>query len=422
MLAELLQNTALIIWDEAPMTHKCCFEALDRTLRDILSETYSGNAIVPFGGVPVVLGGDFRQILPVVPKGPRKAIIAASITNSKLWKHVVVLSLKINMRLLIPSLPDAHRDELSNFGKWLLAVGDGTLPAAKKDGDNYASWIEISHDLLIMTDGDKIAVVVREVYLDFLKHYKDPNYLASRAIVCPNNSIVDEINDYVVGLVPGIGKEYLSCDTISKCSDQIPDFELLYPTEFLNSIDANNFPTHKLVLKEGVTVMLLRNINQSMSLCNGTRLLIVQLGEHLLQCVILTGSNIGDKIYIPRIALCTTNVKWPFTLQKRQFPVRVCYSMTINKSQGQTLDRVGVYLKKPVFTHGQLYVAFSRATSRSGLRVLIENDDGSCGTQTKNVVYHEILAATQAAVHHLTILDFDCYTLSSFLRIDTIAG
>ena len=81
MLAELLQNTALIIWDEAPMTHKCCFEALDRTLRDILSETYSGNAIVPFGGVPVVLGGDFRQILLVVPKGPRKAIIAASSTT-----------------------------------------------------------------------------------------------------------------------------------------------------------------------------------------------------------------------------------------------------------------------------------------------------------------------------------------------------
>lgn len=83
--------------------------------------------------------------------------------------------------------------------------------------------------------------------------------------------------------------------------------------------------------------------------------------------------------------------------------------MTINKSQGQTLERVGVYLKKPVFTHGQLYVAFSRATSRSGLRILIENDDGSCGTETKNVVYLEILAAT---LLHLTMLPFDCFVLS----------
>ena len=163
-------------------------------------------------------------------------------------------------------------------------------------------------------------------------------------------------------------------------------------------------------------VMLLRNLNQSMGLCNGTRLLITRLGERLLECVILTGSNIGENVYIPRIALNTTNVKWPFTLQRRQFPIRVCYSMTINKSQGQTLERVGVYLKKPVFTHGQLYVAFSRATSRSGLRILIENDDGSCGTETKNVVYHEILAATLGAVLRLTMLPFDCFVLSMCSR------
>lgn len=249
ILAELLQNTALIIWDEAPMTHRHCFEALDRTLRDILSETCPANEIVPFGGVPVVLGGDFRQILPVVPKGSRSAIIDASITNSKLWRHVSMLSLNINMRLLNPSLPTTQRDELDSFGKWLLAVGDGTVPIAKKDGDSQPTWIEIPHDLLIMTDGDKIAAVVREVYPDFLAHYKDPSYLASRAIVCPNNSIVDEINDYVVSLVPGDKKEYLSCDTISKCSEQIPDFDLLYPTEFLNSIDANNFLHINLCLK-----------------------------------------------------------------------------------------------------------------------------------------------------------------------------
>ena len=171
----------------------------------------------------------------------------------------------------------------------------------------------------------------------------------------------------------------------------------MYPVEFLNSIEANNFPTHKLVLKRGTIVMLLRNLNQSIGLCNGTRLLVTETGQRLLHCMMLTGTNIGETVFIPRTALNATNVKWPFTLQRRQFPVRVCYAMTINKSQGQTLSRVGLYLKKPVFTHGQLYVAISRATSRSGLRILIENDDGTCGSQTRNVVYREVLAAADAA-------------------------
>jgi ATP-dependent DNA helicase PIF1 len=98
--------------------------------------------------------------------------------------------------------------------------------------------------------------------------------------------------------------------------------------------------------------MLLCNLNQNKGLCNGTRLLVTQLGQHILHCVALTGSNVGEEVLIPRIALNTTDVKWPFTLQRRQFPVRLCYAMTINKSQGQTLSRVGLYLKRPVFTHG----------------------------------------------------------------------
>lgn len=219
--------------------------------------------------------------------------------------------------------------------------------------------------------------------------FSDPAYLCKRAILTSTNDTADDVNLYTLGLVPGESREYLSYDTISKSSDATADGDLLYPGEFLNSLEFNGFPQHS--LKVGVPIMLLRNLSQSDGLCNGTRLIVTNLGATVIEASIITGANVGDTVYIPRIALLAKKTKLPFVLQRRQFPVRVCYAMKINKSQGQTLDRVGIYLKKPVFTHGQLYVAVSRVTSKQGLTILIENEDGSCGSKTKNTVYKEIL-------------------------------
>ena len=186
-------------------------------------------------------------------------------------------------------------------------------------------------------------------------------------------------------------KEYRSFDQIANCIEMPSDYEMLYPPEVLNSIALNNYPQHCLVLKVSVPVVLLRNINQAQGLCNGTRLLVRRLGDRILEAEIVTGTHIGALVGIPRIVLNGTSPCWPFTLQRRQFPIRVCYAMTINKCQGQTLNRVGVYLREPVFTHGQLYVAISRVTSPEGLTMVIEDEEGAAAATTRNIVYREIL-------------------------------
>jgi ATP-dependent DNA helicase PIF1 len=168
------------------------------------------------------------------------------------------------------------------------------LPAKRRASEREATWIIVPEDFLLRVEGDKVAALVSKVYPDFLLNYQDPTYLSSRAIVCPNNATVDDVNNYVLSLVPRDTIQYLSCDVIAKSSENIPDFDVLYPTEFLNSIDANNFPTHKLELKKGAIVMLLRNLNQNKGLCNGTRLFVTQLGQRILHCVTLIGSNVGE--------------------------------------------------------------------------------------------------------------------------------
>jgi len=98
--------------------------------------------------------------------------------------------------------------------------------------------------------------------------------------------------------------------------------------------------------------------------------MIIELADHLLKCKILTGDKVGDVVFLNRITLYCENV-YPFTFKRRQFPVKLAFAMTINKSQGQTFDKVGIDLCKDVFNHGQLYVAFSRVRSWQALKVYL---------------------------------------------------
>ncbi|KAJ9541507.1 hypothetical protein OSB04_028013, partial [Centaurea solstitialis] len=92
--------------------------------------------------------------------------------------------------------------------------------------------------------------------------------------------------------------------------------------------------------------------------------MLISLGNHVMEAEIIFGSNIGNRTFIPRMSLTPTDKRISFKFQRRQFPVSLCFAMTINKSQGQSFSKVGLFLRQPVFTHGQLYVVLSRVKSR----------------------------------------------------------
>ncbi|XP_031120314.1 uncharacterized protein LOC116023453 [Ipomoea triloba] len=378
-LAQLLITTKLIIWDEAPMMHKHCFECLDRTLRDLMRVQDCNSGSKTFGGKTMVLGGDFRQILPVVPKRSRQDIVSATINSSYLWVSCKVLRLTKNLRLNTDE-EGANIEEIKDFAQWLAQIGDGILGGPN---DGYAK-VQIPQEMLLPSTGDNIATIVDNIFPMFKEGGCHQEYMESRAILAPTLDVENAVNEYMTDLHVAESRTYLSCDTVCNADSNNGILSDMHTLEFLNGLKASGIP------KVGSPVMLLRNIDHSMGLYNGTRLIITRLSEYVVEAKIVSGHNAEQIVLIPRMAMTPTNTRLPFKFQRRQFPLVLAYAMNTNKSQGQTLKHVGLLLRKPVFVHGQLYVAASRVSSPKGLRILISNDDGESNNYTTNVVYHEV--------------------------------
>ena len=141
-------------------------------------------------------------------------------------------------------------------------------------------------------------------------------------------------------------------------------------------------------------VMLIRNLHKDIGLVNGARLIVRAFRPHCVDCEIASGVHKGRRVFIPRMVFTSDDESGlPITLRRRQLPLRLAFAMTVNKSQGQTLRKVGLYLPNELFSHGQLYVALSRVSSEDSIVVLVKKGShhGKQGVYTRNFVYKEAL-------------------------------
>ena len=233
---------------------------------------------------------------------------------------------------------------------------------------------------------DLNANIVKDTYEEILK-YNQYRLTAKRAILSARNVDVEELNKQVVNLLDeSTERVYTSIDTTETTNDN-HDINEAILTEYLNTLNPANLPFRELRLRKYTVIMLIKNLNISEGLCNGTRLLILELRNNLLKCEILTGDKKGEIVFLNRITLYCENV-YPFVLKRRQFLIKIAFAMTINKSQRQTFDKIAIDLRKDIFNRGQLYVAFSRVRSWESLKIYLGQERQN--RLIKNYVYTEM--------------------------------
>jgi hypothetical protein len=221
----------------------------------------------------------------------------------------------------------------------------------------------------------------------------------SATILCSNNESVDKWNAVAQGMNLSVEHILRSKDCFSEVDDMNGHLRDMMSTTMLNGFNRSGVPAHELRLKSGDICLVTRAIN-GLGLANNSRVRIIAVHLYCVEVVTLGGDFLERTIRIPRISF-KFRLKFgqSFQLTRLQFPLRLAYAMTYNKSQSQTLQKVLLDITQPPFSHGQLYVALSRVRDCKNIamyltdeQLIVSDESGHIMPTVNNIVYQDVLA------------------------------
>ncbi|CAM9308372.1 unnamed protein product [Heterosigma akashiwo] len=388
---QFLRSVHLFVFDEGSMIPLWVWKAIDNLLRDI-HKSDPDEELPPMGGTAVMLSGDFAQILPILEHASRAQVVANCLTQWSEWADLVTP----NMQVLTENLR-AYPGAIE-FVNFLEDLGSGKL-SGQVDPNN-PDLVALPAECCV-SKGKVVEFVFDGLTAENVEQYSDC------CILTPWNQVAEEINRQVLERLDVEAKTFFSNDhaELSGTDEENSDPDLLYPSEILNAELPSGFPPHELTLKIGAIVILLRTLSLGKKMCNGRRMKVIRMTEHAILLKHIGELSFMPPVWVPRIIFISKPM--PFTFRRTQFPVKLAFCLSIDKSQGSTFRKVGIVLPRPVFSHGHLYVGYSRTKSFDCIRVEIlhnaeglpfqdeeekegSEDDQPAAVVTRNIVYKEV--------------------------------
>jgi hypothetical protein len=378
----MLNETTVIFWDEFISNHRYIFEAVQRIITK---------------KIVYVFTGDFAQILPVMKYATPDEIMNSTILFSDYWSKFQILYLTENMRILnlansLNTMSDRQRRNANDqiqYNATLLNIASNISSVdcnviEEQVPDKHTNIIALTNIQYFQNDEESIAVSWLYPNNEF-----NCNIAMNRVILSTTNDSVDKWNTLIQDLNPNESIPLLSKDEFNEVDDPHGYLQQNLTPDMLNSINANSIPLHSLNLKVNDVCLVLRPLMCD-DIATNMRVQILEISEFLIRALILT-DNINRTILIPRIRFKFRFSYGSFEMLRTQFPLRLAYSMTINKAQGQTLQNVLFDCRKPPFSHGHTYVAMSRVRDVNNIKLFISDDQKHTITSEDSTIPDKIV-------------------------------